>query len=69
MVEISLLVRTLGWVTSIELDIWLAAEDSIFGTDEMTILLSCSGMIYDNDMPFYLWPVSVLDRIDLQRQE
>ena len=29
-----------------------AAEDSIVGTDEMTCLLSCSGMMYDRDMPF-----------------
>ena len=27
------------------------AEDSIFYTNEMTLLLSCSGMMYDHGMP------------------
>ena len=31
---------------------YAAVGDSILCTDEMTILLSCSGMIYDHDMPF-----------------
>ena len=42
-----------------------AAEDSISRTDEMTFLLSCSYMMYDREMPFYLRPVFVLDRVAL----
>ena len=29
-----------------------AVEDSILCTDEITFLLSCSGVMYDHDMPF-----------------
>ena len=41
-----------------------AGLDSITCTDEMTFLFSCSGMMYDNDMPFCIYcPFFVLDRV------
>ena len=44
-------------------------EDLILCTDEMCLLLSCSGMMHDQDVPFDIWPVVVLDLVALQRRE
>ena len=40
-----------------------ATEDSIFCTDEMISLLSCSGMMNDHDMPFLSMALFRTDRI------
>ena len=43
-----------------------AAEDSIICTDVMNPLLSCSGIMYDHDIPFfYQSSFFVLDRAPL----
>ena len=52
--KLSLPIRALDRGTTARIPDWQdgAAEDSIVGTDEMTSLLSCSGMMDDRDMPF-----------------
>jgi len=42
-----------------------AAEDLTFFTREVVSLLSCSGTMYDHDMPFCPLPFFVLDRVAL----